>query len=464
VSVELARRCAGCGAVSGAGSAYPFRCPNADRGDGRDHQLGDADPAPAARPEPDRFAAQPFVRWRRGFWSYAATRAGGFGDDDWIDWVESLDRAVAAVDGHGFRATPFGPADGLGARLGLGPGMLWIKDETGNVSGSHKGRHLFGLAMALEVLERSGRTSREETRRRGLAIASCGNAALAAAVIARAARRPLRVFIPTDADPRVVAKLHALAADVVVCARRPGVPGDPCLAAFHAALAAGALPFGCQGSENGLAIEGGMTLAWEMIESLETTGIALDRLFVQVGGGALASACARAFRQPAAGSGAARMPRLHPVQTASAWPLRRAWEELRLRLAPGDAGDAAAAAAMAAPATRAAREAALTHAREHRAEYMRPWPSAPHSIAHGILDDETYDWWEVLRGTVESGGWPVVVDETRLAEAHATARASTGIPADPTGTAGLAGAIELRDRGDLGAGERIAVLFTGVER
>ena len=50
---------------------------------------------------------------------------------------------------------------------------LWVKDETTNVSGSHKGRHLFGVAVR-EALAPSGEGP--------WAIASCGNAALAASV------------------------------------------------------------------------------------------------------------------------------------------------------------------------------------------------------------------------------------------------------------------------------------------
>jgi threonine synthase len=462
VTPRIERRCAACGAVASAVDPYPFRCPNAEAGDGRDHQLADADALGSTRPEPDRGAEHPFIRWRSGLWSYAAARAGGMSDAGWIACVGALDRAVAAIDGRGFRATPFGPADELAVRIGRAPGTLWIKDETGNVAGSHKGRHLFGLALALEVLERTGRAQREETDRRGLAIASCGNAALAAAVIARAADRPLRVFIPTDAEPDVVARLRALGAAIVVCAREPGLPGDPCMRAFHAALRGGALPFCCQASENGLAVEGGMTLAWEMIDTLESSGVVLDRLFVQVGGGALASACVRAFAQGTAGS-AARMPRVHAVQTESAWPLRRAWDSLRARLGALE-GAGTAAAALAAPGREAANDAALKYARAHRAEFMRPWETTPRSLAHGILDDETYDWLEVLRGTVASGGWPVTVSEARLMQAHADARASTTIPVDPTGTAGLAGLMELQAAGALGEGERCAVLFTGVER
>jgi len=47
----------------------------------------------------------------------------------------------------------------------------------------------------------------------------------------------------------------------------PSEAGDPCFLAFRRAVAAGALPFGVQGTENGLAIEGGRTLGFEMAEA-----------------------------------------------------------------------------------------------------------------------------------------------------------------------------------------------------
>ena len=95
---------------------------------------------------------------------------------------------------------------------------------------------------------------------------------------------------------------------------------------------------------------------------------------------------------------------------------------------------------------------------------MWPWEETPQSIAHGILDDETYDWLAVVRGMVECDAFPVVATEARLREAHRLGREGTAIAADPTGTAGLAGLLELRESGVVAADERVAVLFTGVER
>ncbi len=458
--------CAGCGAAPDARA--PFRCANTGRDD-LDHIVARRlDTARVTFPRTG--AANPFVRFRALLHSYHAARAGGMSDADFVALVEELDRAVAAVDGRGFVTTPFAGSGALGESLGFASGGgVWVKDETGNVSGSHKARHLFGLALLLEVMERTGLATRAEHDRRGLAIASCGNAALAAAVVARASRRPLKVFIPPDADPRVVERLQSLGARIAVCARAVGEKGDPCVHAFHRALDAGALPFCCQGSDNGLTIEGGETLAWEIAAALAGEGRALDRLFVQVGGGALASACAQGLREAVSLGALARLPRLHAVQTFGAFPLRRAYERARARIlarlgGASGADDTAAAERMRAPDAADVVREELRHAQTHRSEFMWAWEEPPKSIAHGILDDETYDWHAVVTGMIESGGWPVIVSEERLAEANALARSSTGIHADHTGSSGLAGLIELRSSGLVAPDESVAVLFTGVER
>jgi threonine synthase len=294
-----------------------------------------------------------------------------------------------------------------------------------------------GILLYLAVVER-----REMPP---LAIASCGNAALAAAVLARAVERALRVFVPPHAEAAVLEKLHALGAEVVPCPRVPGQMGDPCVHGFHDALRAGALPFCVQGNEDGLTIEGGETLVEEM---LAVGASPFDHLVVQVGGGALASSCTQAFARAAEGGRLSRMPRIHTVQTEGAWPLRRAWglwQEHQRH-------------------TGVSQEEALRYALAHRSEFMWPWEEEPQSIAEGILDDETYDWLAVVRGMAESGGVPVVADEATLKEAHALAREHTGIAVSHTGSAGLAGLLQLQRDGVINAGERVAVIFSGVER
>ena len=84
--------------------------------------------------------------------------------------------------------------------------------------------------------------------------------------------------------------------------------------------------------------------------------------------------------------------------------------------------------------------------------------SQPHSIASGILDDETYDWFELVQAMQASGGRPLVASEDRLREANWLAHQTTDIAVSNTGTAGLAGLLGLRPEG------RSLVLFTGLRR
>ena len=441
--------CAGCGYRVPDELVFAPRCPAAGAGDDADHVLHRVVDAGALVWPSDEDPAT-FVRYRTLSRAYQAARAAGWADGDVVHLIRRLDDAVAAVDGGGFRDTPFEPVEELAARLGSTGGGVWVKDETGNVSGSHKARHLMGVMLELlidEALTGRGRPG-------PLAIASCGNAALAAAVVARAAGRSLDVFVPTWADATVVARLTRLGANVVACPRAPGDAGDPTYRALRAAIAGGAIPFTCQGTENGLAIAGGETLGYEMVTRLarptraepHRTAPELDAVVVQVGGGALASSVAAAFAEARAFGVVRREPRLYAVQTEGCAPLERAWHRLCER---------AAADGM---------PAALADARLHRSAYMWPWEPEPTSVAHGILDDETYDWYAIAEALARTGGDVVVVDEATIAEANRIGRASTGIDADHTGTAGLAGLLSLRRRGDVQPDETVAVLFTGAAR
>ncbi len=356
----------------------------------------------------------PFIRYRNRLDVHRQAIEGGLSDHEFVDLIASLDTAVAAVDGHGFCITPVMPGDQVAsaARIDVD---LWIKDETGNVSGSHKARHLFGVAIGLLVEERLGKPVTER-----LAIASCGNAALAAGVIAAALKRELEVFVPTWADTGVVERLRDLGASVTSCPRRPDESGDPAYLRYREAADDGARPFTVQGTETPTTFDGGRTLGWELSEQVP----GIEMIYVQVGGGALATSVSLAMPDAT----------LHPVQAEGCAPLRRAWD----RLSPGfDFDDAA----------------------RHPDDFMWPWEDEPSSAATGILDDVTYDWLPLLRRTRATGGEPVVVPEPVIVEAHRLARAETSIPVCATGAAGLAGLLHHRP-----AGKSIGVFFTGVER
>ena len=435
--------CAGCGFRAPDDEPYPFRCPKAGADDVDHLMVRELDPDRLEFPSGDE--PNPFVRYRELFHGYHLGQVHGLSDADMLGIVEDLDARVADVEGHGFVETPFAPAPALGAKLGF---EVWVKDETGNVSGSHKARHAMGVMIHLLAVERAGLAP--DGPPADLAIASCGNAALGAAVVARAAERTLRVFVPTWADPVVLARLEALDAVIEVCPREEGVPGDPAYHALRLAIAEGAVPFTTQGPDNGLTIEGGETLGYEMVSALRRADTGLDRLIVQVGGGALASSLVRAFEDAALLEVRERLPKIHTVQTEGGHPLERAYMRVRQRagheLTPEGIVDA------------------MAYARGHRSEFMWPWETEPTSVATGILDDETYDWAAVVAGMVATDGSPVVVSEGTLEEANALARETTGIDVDHTGSSGLAGLMELARRGEIGKHERVAVLFTGIRR
>jgi threonine dehydratase len=244
---------------------------------------------------------------------------------------------------------------------------------------------------------------------------------VAAATLACAVDWPVRVFVPPEADSIVVGRLRELGAQVSFCSRTDGAgPGDPCVHRFREAVDGGAVPFSVQGPENGLCLDTGRTIGWE----LQSAG--LDALVVQVGGGALAACLAAGDPKP----------RLFAIQTEGCAPLLGAWARA------GQLGGTSAAVG-------------------RWREVMRPWASTPRSAASGLLDDEVYDWVGVLSGVERSGGGVSTVDEAGLASAVDLAGRTTGVAVDATGAAGLAGVLSLREAGTLRASDRVGVLFTG---
>ena len=176
-----------------------------------------------------------------------------------------------------------------------------------------------------------------------------------------------------------------------------------------------------QGTDTPTTFDGGRTLGWELADQLDD----IDALYIQVGGGALATSVSMAVPDA----------RLHPVQSEGCAPLRRAWD----LLAPGFDFTAAAA---------------------EPTKYMWAWENEPHSLATGILDDVTYDWLPLLQRTHASGGEPIVAPEPFVEQAYALAHQHTDIPVCATGTSGFAGLLHAPPA----ARERVVLLFTGIDR
>jgi threonine synthase len=410
----LGWRCAVCGTTVDIAEPLAFTCPRTNVNDRRHvlHPLNGAT-VPARIDH-----ANPFVAYgpRMAWWAFA--RAHGM--------TEAAVVALATDVADGFEVTPFTErALALGAAA---PTPVWVKDETGNVGGSHKSRHLVGILLHLRAAAALGLLP--IGTRPSLAIASCGNAAIAAATLAQQAEWPLHVYVPDWASPAVLATLEGLGASITVCERRESDPaGDPAVLRFRDAVDAGALPFSVQGPENGMCLDGGRTIGWEMADAVGADGgpPQLDRVVVQVGGGALATC---------AGWGLGSTTRLDTVQAQGCAPLARAWWRSK-DLAVPDAGI------------------------PHRwSQLMTPW-DRPHSLADGILDDETYDWLGVFDVMRSSGGEPLVAPEEAIVSA-ATIGTATGIPVSATGAAGVAGLLVREGRP--ADGEQVSVIFSGVAR
>jgi threonine dehydratase len=400
-------RCAVCGESVGNREPFPWRCPNATSSD--PYHVLHLTPDPASARAEQIESTNPFVRYgpRLAWWDFATSH--GLAEAACVELTEQV-----AGD---FTTTPFGRSERLSGALGTN---VWVKDETGNVAGSHKARHLAGVLLRLRAAEELG-FLRE---RPPLAIASCGNAALAAATLAKRVEWPIDVYVPTWMDAAFGQRLDRLGANIRRCERRDGdPPGDPAMHRFREARAAGSIPFTVQGPENASCLDSGRTIGWEIAAQAEEAAAPLTRVFAQVGGGAFA-ACL--------GAGLGPSVRLDTVQAEGCAPLADAW----------------------------ARSTAVEQPSRYWSQVMRPWPE-PSSIADGILDDETYDWIADFDVMVESGGRPIVAAEDDIVRALELAR-DAGFYVSATGSAGLAGALAVG--AELGPVDHVAVVMSGVAR
>ena len=362
----------------------------------------------------DVIETNPFIFYRERLNSYSRALAAGWSDQQFVDLVSDLNARIQRVDGRGFSMTPTLDGGPLATALGLDVDLK-VKVEIDSVGGSHKARHLFGVALHIAIEETVSGSSN-----RPLVISSCGNAAIAAAIVAKAINHPIKVFVPTWVEEPVLEQLKDLGATLQICEPKVNEKGDPCYARFIEAVNKGSHPFGVQGTNTSTTFDGGRTLGWELQDQAEN----LDTVFIQVGGGALGTATARALSDIA----------VYPVQVEGCAPFKRAWDLL--------APDFNMEKAHSTPET-----------------FMWPWDK-PASAASGLLDDITYDWLPLLEETLSSGGEPVVVSETTLIETHRVATSVTGLNVSPTGSAGLAGLVSASPE----AGAVVAVVFTGIDR
>jgi threonine synthase len=221
-------------------------------------------------------------------------------------------------------------------------------------------------------------------------------------------------------------------------------------------VAAGAVPFSVQGTVTRTALDGGRTIGWELAEQLALARVAgTVRLFVQVGGGALAASLWQGFNDGIREQWLAAEPVLSTVQTEAAAPLNRAWRRLR---------DSVAASQNVSLDIAEEIDGLMQLASRHPDRYMWPWEPIGMSAATGILDDVTYDWLPVTRAMLSSHGMAYVVTEQQILEINQIARKVTGVAVDATGTAGLAPLLDSSVTASIQPEDHVVGLFTGVIR
>ncbi len=404
--------------------------------------------------------------------------------------LNTLQSQLRRTEGKSFQVTPLIEAPALADAIALS-GRLWIKDETGNITGSHKGRHLMGSLLYLEGL----RILNNERSKRILAIYSCGNAALAASAVAKAGGYELHAFVPESVERQIAQMLDDRGAAVEKISRKDVGGGDPCYLAFSRAISEKKwVPFSCSGNDNWSNIDGGETLGAEMAMQLESQGAGVSSLVIQVGGGALARAVSQAWASLVRLGIIRRGPRIFVCQAEGNYPFVRAYylalgkiarhndlafdltvdcnadpygELSRLRRFADAFGHQVTAVADF--ACRHFQDPAVqTPLREIVRDvnrFMWAWDGeVPASLAHGILDDLTYDWYYLLRRIIKSGGQAVVAEEETIREAHRLAHEYTDVNVSATGCAGLAGLLKLIKTGTISPAENVGLFFTGIER
>ena len=289
-----------------------------------------------------------------------------------------LDAAIAAVAGTGFRVTPFDRADALVRRARLRDRRRRVgegrdRQRRRQPQGPPPRSRSCCTCCAAEAL---GLAPWRRSDRPPLAIASCGNAAIAAATLAARRRLAARRVRPAErATRRCSALLRAAAAPTIVAVPAPRSATRPAIRACTGSARpspTGRCRSRVQGTENVL-------VPRRRAHDRLGDGRAVRRRHRSIGcssrsaAGALAACVGAGSRTPV------RAARLHAVQTDGCAPLDRAW-----RAARAGGGRRAAAA--------------------HWSELHVAVGARPRSAADGILDDETYDWLGVVRAMRDSGG------------------------------------------------------------
>ena len=287
------------------------------------------------------------------------------------------------------------------------PGLeVWLKDESGNPTGSFKAR---GLSLAVNRARELGAA--------GVQLPSAGNAALAAAAYSAAAGLPCRVALPADAPATIVDRCREYGAEVLA--------GGADLVEAGRSLAAG--DEGDDGYWNVATlrepyrVESKKSMAYEIAEQLGWQQP--DWIICPTGGGTGIIAMHRAFAElRRLGLVSGPGPRFVAVQMAGCAPIVKAFKEGRTE--------------------------------------AEPW-SDPVTRAWGLRVPVAIGDFLILQAIRESAGDAVAVAEERAEETAARLAREEGLLAVIEGAAAVAGLEQLAAAGRVAEGSRVVVLQTG---
>ena len=310
------------------------------------------------------------------------------------------DREITLEEGF----TPLRTASRLGSWSGFG--RLLIKDESVNPTGSFKAR---GLSAAVTAAAARGADR--------LAIPTAGNAGGALAAYAAAAGLECHVFMPRDTPVAFQVEVRSCGARLELV---DGLISDCGRIVGERKEAEGW--FDVSTLKEPYRVEGKKTMGYELAEQL---GWELpDVVIYPTGGGTGLIGMWKAFEEmeQLGWIEPGRRPRMVSVQAEGCAPIVRAFE----------AG----------------------------AEAAELWQGA-HTVASGLRVPGAVGDFLMLRSLRESGGTAVAVSDDELVGASHDFARHTGIFPAPEGGATLAALLRLRDRGDVGADERVVLFNTG---
>jgi threonine synthase len=288
-------------------------------------------------------------------------------------------------------------------RFGL-PGIeLWLKDESGNPTGSFKAR---GLSMAVNRARELGAP--------GVQLASAGNAALALTAYAAAAGLPARVAMPEDTPRTIFERCREYGAEVL--------SGPGTLVEAAKLLEPGKEKYWTLSTlREPYRVEGKKTMGFELAEQFDWE--LPEWIVYPLGGGTGIVGMHKAFDElERLGLIGPRRPRFVAVQAAGCAPIVRAFEQGK--------------------------------------ESAEPWED-PQTRVWGLRVPRAIGDFLVLRALRETGGRAVAVNEDRLEKVAAWIAAHEGLRVGPEGAAALAAVEELEATGAFVPGERVVVFQTG---